>query len=110
MSPNSRRIKEKFKEHVVRGFIRRSKMRVRTTCFWCDEQLTKKTATLDHIIPTSLGGKTDMDNCKLSCPSCNNSRGNIDADEFSISDWLLKKIKQILEEEKNRKDAASRNL
>ena len=60
-------------------------------CFWCDRRLTMETrswpipfnlATVDHIRPTSKGGKTLIENVVLSCFPCNNDRGNVPADEY----------------------------
>lgn len=45
-------------------------------CQYCGAKLTSKTATLDHVIPSSKGGKTTWDNCTLSCAKCNSLKGN----------------------------------
>lgn len=45
-------------------------------CSYCDLQLSKKTATLDHVLPTSHGGKTVWENCTTSCSVCNSKKGN----------------------------------
>ncbi|HEV2566402.1 MAG TPA: HNH endonuclease [Microvirga sp.] len=39
-------------------------------------------ATLDHVLPRSLGGPLDRDNIVLACSACNNERGTMDAREF----------------------------
>lgn len=39
-------------------------------------------ATIDHITPKSVGGRTTMENCVLSCSSCNTDRGVFDAHLF----------------------------
>jgi len=45
-------------------------------CQYCDKEVSGKTATLDHVLPTSLGGKTTFENCVCSCAQCNASKGN----------------------------------
>lgn len=45
-------------------------------CQYCDDMLSKSDATLDHVIPRSLGGKTTWTNIVASCGSCNVLKGN----------------------------------
>ena len=45
-------------------------------CAYCDDDVTKKSATLDHILPTSHGGKTTFENCVTACSPCNSKKGN----------------------------------
>ena len=45
-------------------------------CQYCDDILTRSDATLDHVIPRSLGGKTSWTNIVASCGSCNVLKGN----------------------------------
>ena len=45
-------------------------------CYWCKTELTKETATLDHVIPLSRGGINNMNNYVLACSPCNQKRGN----------------------------------
>lgn len=45
-------------------------------CQYCDDSVTKKTATLDHVLPQSLGGKSVWENCTTACSSCNSKKGN----------------------------------
>jgi 5-methylcytosine-specific restriction endonuclease McrA len=47
-------------------------------CFICGKEFYKENpATLEHIIPVSKGGKSDIDNLVLSHQKCNRIRGNI---------------------------------
>lgn len=50
--------------------------RDRGKCAYCGTQLTVKTATIDHIVPRSRGGKTRWENVVLSCSKCNESKGD----------------------------------
>lgn len=45
-------------------------------CQYCGTTLTSKTATLDHVLPSSKGGKTTWDNTVIACGPCNSSKGN----------------------------------
>ena len=45
-------------------------------CKYCGKQLTRFSATLDHIQPISHGGLNSFDNLVTACLHCNSSRGN----------------------------------
>jgi len=45
-------------------------------CFWCECLLPLDILTLDHLMPKSKGGSNNMENLRLSCRRCNQSRGN----------------------------------
>jgi len=45
-------------------------------CYNCGKQLTRFTATLDHIQPVSKGGDNSLENLKTACLHCNSRRGN----------------------------------
>lgn len=49
----------------------------RGCCAYCRtaEELTVTIFEFEHIIPLSLGGKTNFNNLCLSCPSCNRYKG-----------------------------------
>ena len=46
------------------------------TCAYCSDVLEKKSCTLDHVLPTSHGGKTTFENCVTACGPCNAGKGN----------------------------------
>jgi 5-methylcytosine-specific restriction endonuclease McrA len=46
------------------------------TCQYCHKPLTEKTATMDHVLPVSKGGKTNFNNIVAACPICNSLKGN----------------------------------
>jgi 5-methylcytosine-specific restriction endonuclease McrA len=46
------------------------------TCQYCGEDVSKKTATLDHVLPVSHGGKTTFENTVCACATCNANKGN----------------------------------
>ncbi|MEB3179990.1 MAG: HNH endonuclease [Nostocaceae cyanobacterium] len=45
-------------------------------CWWCRQSLSEEMLTIDHLYPSSLGGSNSMENLRLACFKCNNSRGN----------------------------------
>ena len=45
-------------------------------CQYCGSHLEKKHCTLDHVIPISLGGKTNWENSVTSCGPCNSKKSN----------------------------------
>lgn len=45
-------------------------------CQYCGKQLTRFSATLDHIQPVSHGGTNSFDNLITACLHCNSRRGN----------------------------------
>lgn len=44
-------------------------------CRYCGKQLTRFTATLDHVQPVSEGGKNSFENLVTACLHCNSRRG-----------------------------------
>jgi len=45
-------------------------------CHYCNHSLDPKTATMDHVIPISRGGKSTKNNIVASCKDCNTSKKN----------------------------------
>lgn len=45
-------------------------------CQYCGVAVTRSSATLDHVLPTSHGGKTTFENTVCACSSCNAKKGN----------------------------------
>lgn len=45
-------------------------------CQYCETKVNDSTATLDHVIPTSKGGKTTWENCTTACKPCNYRKAN----------------------------------
>jgi 5-methylcytosine-specific restriction endonuclease McrA len=46
------------------------------TCQYCGDDVTRKSATLDHVLPASHGGKTTFENTVCACAPCNANKGN----------------------------------
>jgi len=45
-------------------------------CQYCGDSVSRGTATLDHVLPTSHGGKTTFENTVTACGPCNANKGN----------------------------------
>jgi hypothetical protein len=45
-------------------------------CRYCRKQLTRFTATLDHVQPVSEGGENSIENLVTACLRCNSKRGS----------------------------------
>lgn len=46
------------------------------TCAYCNTILQKRECTLDHVVPSSHGGKTTFENTVTACGPCNANKGN----------------------------------
>ena len=55
-------------------------------CQYCGKELNAKTSTVDHVLPTSKGGKNSFVNCVTACKPCNSWK----------SDTLLEKTNMKL--------------
>jgi 5-methylcytosine-specific restriction endonuclease McrA len=65
MNPKQRR---KKKQQLLKEFG--------SCCWWCRQGLSKEKLTIEHLFPKSRGGTNSLENLRLACFSCNNSRGN----------------------------------
>lgn len=61
-------------------------------CFCCGEEIkTLSCATIEHILPRSLGGGNQIYNLSLSHSDCNRIRGNDLEVPFAFSNDIIKK-------------------
>lgn len=44
------------------------------TCQYCGKSLSKRDATIDHVLPQSRGGLTNYKNCVTACHGCNHMK------------------------------------
>ena len=58
-------------KHTMRLSKRNIFLRDAYTCQYCGTTVTEVTATLDHVLPVSKGGKTTWENSATACKSCN---------------------------------------
>jgi len=63
------------KRMVSARIKRKIHLRDNFTCYYCGEAPTEKDIRLDHIIPYSKGGKSDIWNVVTACNKCNSSKG-----------------------------------
>lgn len=66
-------------------------LRDRHRCQYCGKEFMPALLTLDHVIPTSQGGRTQWDNVVTACKTCNVRKGNRKPREAGMT--LLKKPK-----------------
>ena len=45
-------------------------------CLYCGTSVNRSSATMDHVIPQSRGGKTNWTNIVTACGPCNTRKGN----------------------------------
>ncbi len=66
----------KFAE-VTKQEWREMMIRYGWQCFYCDEVLTDKTRTVDHLIPISKGGRHHIANLIPCCCDCNREKNAV---------------------------------
>jgi 5-methylcytosine-specific restriction endonuclease McrA len=54
-------------------------------CTYCGKQLTRFTATLDHITPVSEGGDNSAENLKTACLQCNSRKTGRPLGDFLVA-------------------------
>ena len=54
------------------------------SCHYCHKKLTLNNCDIDHMTPISRGGSNADDNLTLSCPECNESKGNLTENEYLL--------------------------
>ena len=59
-----------------RKYRRKHRRKRGLACVWCGRQLSKATATVEHMIPKCHGGPDEPWNLDWSCFDCNNNRGS----------------------------------
>ena len=73
-------------------------------CAYCDKELNKDTATIDHILPKYKGGHNVKSNMICSCSKCNRSKGSVLLEDWynpsnsCYSEERLGKIKHWIED------------
>lgn len=77
--PHSRKQRKmRFHRNVV---FRRDRWR----CQYCGTNLTKSSATIDHVFPESKGGETSYRNCVAACRKCNHRKAFKSAEEVGMT-------------------------
>jgi hypothetical protein len=60
------------------------------------DKLTKKTVSLEHIVPKSKGGKTELSNLALASKRMNHARSNKPIKDFLTAENLTRYIEQFM--------------
>ena len=68
------------------GYPRRHSPAHPRYCWYCGDELTQATATIDHVIPKSRGGSGLRGNTVHACVRCNSTKDDLLLDEFR--DWV----------------------
>lgn len=60
-----------------------------TPCKYCGKRLDMNTMALDHVVPISKGGTSNIDNLQIICRTSNGMKGSLNEDNFQLLlDWL----------------------
>lgn len=88
------------RKQTIRCLVKRDCPDGPIVCCFCNDELSFRTATLDHIIPHSKGGLANLWNLAIACSRCNNERGDDDFFEtlqfFHASDEKIAYYHKIL--------------
>lgn len=79
MPKNWSKVKRSFRDKVWEQALRK-------VCHYCFKPLTRAKATVDHVIPQSLGGDNSASNLLLCCGDCNQDKADMTLDEWAM--WL----------------------
>lgn len=70
-------LRDFVKQKTAVGFSRTNVyLRDQYKCQYCGCGVTRTTATLDHVVPLSRGGKTNFENIVTACHSCNSRKAD----------------------------------
>ena len=70
-------LKTGYNKRQPRSFTRENLyVRDMYTCQYCGDAFSGSELTIDHVVPRSMGGRTDWDNCVAACRPCNHSKGS----------------------------------
>jgi len=84
-------------------------IRDKNTCQYCGRKPGTKELSIDHVVPTSRGGRTCWENCVLACTECNARKADRTPGEAGMHlkkkvgrpDWHMRyvlKVKRIPED------------
>ncbi len=68
-------------------------LRDKYKCQYCGKSFPPSTLTLDHVIPSSRGGKTCWDNVVTACSQCNHRKGDRTPQEAQM--WPIRTPKAL---------------
>jgi 5-methylcytosine-specific restriction endonuclease McrA len=75
----------KYNNSSVKFAKKRLFIRDKSCCCYCGKIITKRSdITIDHVIPSSRGGKTTWENCVTACKKCNSFKSNKTPEEANL--------------------------
>ena len=74
-------------------------------CVYCGSGLELDDFTIDHVIPVSAGGATNLMNCVAACRRCNQRKANRPLHDFillapEVGEWFLRFARQVARAQK----------
>ncbi len=87
---NNKKDKQRFFNDVQKERIWASSKNKKCSYPSCKKYLQWDNATIDHIIPWSLGGPTDVSNAQLMCKQHNSMKKNKDFSKFFLQKSMIK--------------------
>ena len=82
MSSDEHRKREKDKARDLRKSQWWKQKIQRTACYYCGCDLDSTSATMDHVVPISQGGRSTKGNVVPACKGCNNKKKDLNAVEW----------------------------
>lgn len=61
---------------------RKACLTAKRRCYYCGDVLTRRSASIDHMVPKSRGGSDDPDNKCTCCKACNNEKDHRDVEAY----------------------------
>ena len=68
--------------HVRAGLRRDVCASYNATCAYCGTKVRLHQGTIDHYLPTALGGSNETPNLRWCCRPCNNKKGGMTPEEW----------------------------
>lgn len=62
---------------------------LKTRCWYCGRQLTRRIRTRDHVLPRCMGGQLTLGNVVPACRACNELKAALLLDTFRFLYWTL---------------------
>lgn len=77
--------------HITVGMLRElAKTVIGTLCPYCGTVIDHKNISMDHIVPLSRGGNSEIENTQLICITCNKQKDK-------LFDYEFKELKKLID-------------
>lgn len=77
-----------FPNNEQRGLFKNNWVRAGRSCIYCGSPLSKRSATVDHLLPVSKGGMDIKHNLVVCCGRCNVQKGTRSVRQY-VRDLLI---------------------